>query len=62
MLNVQSLEIASEGYSAPPSEKGYKKYLDEVEWVCFMPVRVPMMSGNFISPHDQLISQKMAKV
>ncbi|MFN8144193.1 MAG: 3-hydroxyacyl-CoA dehydrogenase NAD-binding domain-containing protein [Bacteroidia bacterium] len=55
------LEIASEGYSRPLQRKDIK-VLGRSGMGMFYAGASAMMSGNFISPHDQLISQKLASV
>lgn len=55
------LEIAADGYSKPIPRKDIK-VLGRSGMGMFYAGANAMMSGNFISPHDQLISQKLATV
>lgn len=55
------LEIAAEGYTKPIPRKDIK-VLGRSGMGMFYAGASAMMSGNFISPHDQLISQKLAFV
>lgn len=55
------LEIAADGYSKPIQRKDIK-VLGRSGMGMFYAGANAMMSGNFISPHDQLISQKLATV
>ncbi|MBL0257108.1 MAG: enoyl-CoA hydratase/isomerase family protein [Bacteroidetes bacterium] len=55
------LEIAADGYSKPIPRKDIK-VLGRSGMCMFYAGANAMMSGNFISPHDQLISQKLATV
>ncbi len=58
---VACLELANKGYTAPPKEKNITIMGQEGLGIVYVGAH-SMMSGNYISEHDQLISEKLGFV